>query len=328
MKKGKLLRIVLVVPLMLLLFVYYTTRMRKQIKRINRVVVAESGKAGDIHMQIAVKDNSGETHAFLLGKALSVTRESGSGSFTTLFTSAEIEDDKCKNNKIKNNKIKNNKIKENKITQKKITQNNIKENNIKAKPQLKDIPMETFSGLVYLMDLSDMIVEPGRLISRELIHEQLEQIAFPVSMLAIKTGASALPQDGNYLQSAFLSLSRGAAAEIHDYRFSIFIDSQTEIRDTTKINCLILDIPYLAREKTPFRINVLHHFFSAGQTGSGKSGQTGSGKSDQTGNKRIMVESVCFNGLKEGYYYATINPPRKGTTKTPTGITFRPLLKE
>ncbi|MCP4152370.1 MAG: hypothetical protein GY757_31825, partial [bacterium] len=60
-------------------------------------------------------------------------------------------------------------------------------------PFVKDIPLETLSGIVYLIDLSHLGTKPGESVPWEAVRAKLERNILPISMLALKTRASLLP---------------------------------------------------------------------------------------------------------------------------------------
>ncbi|MFC1477821.1 cyclase family protein, partial [candidate division KSB1 bacterium] len=61
-----------------------------------------------------------------------------------------------------------------------------------------EVPADRLSGLLYVVDLTDIPAEPGRNIAWSDIESRLERITLPVTMLALKTQASLLPEDTDF----------------------------------------------------------------------------------------------------------------------------------
>lgn len=173
-------------------------------------------------------------------------------------------------------------------------------------PTVKDIPLETLSGIVYLIDLSHLGTKQGELVPWEAIRAKLERNRLPISMLALKTRASLLPQDYDFSGKDFLSVAPETAKGIHDYRLT-----------DSRIDCLILDIPSIDPEKDGGKLLAHRNFF----------GLPAAGIDVVDTEKRALVELAWFSGLKEGYYYALITPPRFQTDAVATGIIFQPLIE-
>jgi kynurenine formamidase len=173
-------------------------------------------------------------------------------------------------------------------------------------PTVKDIPVEKLSGIVFLIDLSQPGEESAQLVPRAAVQAKLEQNTLPISLLAIKTRASLLPQDYDFSGKNFLALAPGTAKGIHDYTVC-----------SSRIQCLILDLPSIDPEKDGGKLLAHRHFFGLPETG------TNAGDKE----KRALVELAWFANLTEGYYYAVITPPRFETNAVTTGIVFRPLIE-
>jgi len=173
-----------------------------------------------------------------------------------------------------------------------------------------DLPVSELSGLVYLMDLTYLSIEPGSLIHWEDIQSKLKQNTLPVSMLALKTRSSLLPQDYDFSGKDYPALSPETAREIHDYSLNF-----SSIK--TRIDCLILDLPSIDPERDGGRLLAHRNFFGLSDTGHNETGKE----------KRSLIELAYFPDCKEGYYYAVITPPRFQTNAVSTGITFWSLAE-
>lgn len=180
-------------------------------------------------------------------------------------------------------------------------------------PTIKDIPLEHFCGIVYLIDLTHLGTEPGRQIPWKEIEIKLEQNTIPISMLALKTRASLLPSDYDFSGKDFLSLSPEAAKGIHDYSFPGSGSSPVQ----QPINCLLLDLPSIDPEADGGKLTAHRNFF----------GLPGTGHSGEDREKRALVELAWFSNLGEGYYYALITPPPFQANAVSTGIVFQPLAR-
>ncbi len=128
-------------------------------------------------------------------------------------------------------------------------------------------------------------------------------------MLALKTKASRLPYNYDFSDKNFLSLAPGTAKVIHDYR--VLLPGSA----AQQIHCLILDLPSIDPEKDKGKLLAHRQYFGiplAGYEGVDRE-------------KRALVELAWLPGLKEGYYYASITPPRFQTHAVSTGIVCYPL---
>lgn len=184
-------------------------------------------------------------------------------------------------------------------------------------PTVKDIPIENLTGLIYLIDLSHLGKEPGQTVPWEPVKKKLEENKLPITMLAIKTHASMLPQDYDFSGKNFLALSPEAAKGIHNYRFPSASPEQERNTPSTRIDCLLLDLPSIDPEQDRGLLLAHRHYFGLPLTGTAA----------KDTKKRALVELAWFSNLKEGYYYATITPPRFQANAVSTGITFRPLIE-
>ncbi|MFC1564588.1 cyclase family protein [candidate division KSB1 bacterium] len=170
-----------------------------------------------------------------------------------------------------------------------------------------EIPPENLSGLLYLIDLTDIPAEAGRAIEWSDIKERLDGLTLPVTMLAIKTGSSLMEEDHNFSGEDFLCLSPEAAEGINNFRIMV-----------NRIGCLILDLPSIDRENDEGKLLAHRKYFGIPETG----------HSGADTEKRALVELAYFSGLDEGYYYAVITPARFQTNAVTTGITFWKLNEE
>ncbi|MFC1492316.1 cyclase family protein [candidate division KSB1 bacterium] len=164
-----------------------------------------------------------------------------------------------------------------------------------------EIPLENLSGLLYLIDLTDIPAESGNAVKWIDIEKRLLQITLPVTMLAIKTQGSVLPEDYDFSGQDFIYMAPEAAKAVNEFR----------IMDK-KIDCLILDLPSIDRENDQGKLLAHRNYFGIPETG-----HTGTDTE-----KRALVELAYFAGLDEGYYYAVITPPRFQTNAMTTGVTF------
>ncbi len=164
---------------------------------------------------------------------------------------------------------------------------------------IDQIPVKNLSGLLYLIDLSSISAEPGKAVEWIDIERKLLQIELPVSMLAIKTQGSVLPEDYDFSGKDFIYLAPEAAKAINDFRIM-----------EKRIDCLLLDLPSIDRENDEGKLLAHRYYF-----GLPESGHTGTGTE-----KRTLIELAYFSGLEEGYYYAAITPPRFQTNAMTTGI--------
>jgi len=186
--------------------------------------------------------------------------------------------------------------------------------NTDTKPfSINDIPPENLHGIVYLIDLAQYSAEPGAQIPWEPIETKLKQNRLPISMLALKTTASLLPQDYDFSGKNFLSLSPNAALGIHDYRF--YFPGSSKVKEEKRIDCLLLDLPSIDPEKDEGKLSDHRRYFGIPLTG----------HNAVDSEKRTIVELAWFSHLNEGYYYAVITPPRFQTHAVTTGIFFYPL---
>lgn len=180
-------------------------------------------------------------------------------------------------------------------------------------PAVKDIPANHLHGIVYLIDLSYLEAEPGQAIPWDTVKTKLNANTMPISMVALKTKSSLLPAHYDFTEKDFIYLAPETAKGIHDYRVTIPGPHTTEM----KINCLILDLPSIDREHEEGKLLAHRAWFGLPQTGY-------SGTDEE---KRALVELAWFSGLTEGYYLATITPPRFQVNAVATGIFFQTLTE-
>lgn len=166
---------------------------------------------------------------------------------------------------------------------------------------IKDIPVQNLSGPVYVIDVSSLDAGAGTALQWQHIEKKLKNISLPVSMLAIKTKASLLPQDTDFSGKDFLYLGPDTARQLHDFK--------------PQIKCLLLDLPSIDREHDGGKLSAHRNFF----------GLPEKGHRHEDKEKRTLVELAWFSGLEEGYYYAFITPQRFQTNAVSTGIVFYSL---
>jgi len=171
---------------------------------------------------------------------------------------------------------------------------------------LNKIPAEYLTGIALLIDLSDLPDEPGSLISRQHIESKLEQNNLPITMLAVKTGASGLPADYDFSGKNYMAVTPEAAAAVHDYS-----------PGDSRIDCLLLDLPSIDPEEDEGKLSAHRAIFGLPETGH-----------DMTdAEMRLLVELADFSALEEGYYYVVITLPRFETNAAAAGIVFRTLVE-
>lgn len=176
---------------------------------------------------------------------------------------------------------------------------------------VNQIPQGHLSGIVYVIDLTHLTAQPGRLISWEDIEQKLIKNGLPITMLALKTRSSLLPEDFDFSNQNFMALSQDAARGIHDYLFN----SEMPESRRTRIDCLILDLPSIDPEADEGLLLAHRAFFGLPETG----------HIAVDTEKRALIELAMLNNIEEGYYFAGITPPRIQTNAVSTGLTLRPL---
>lgn len=313
MQRNKLKRALLVVPIFLIIVFFYTVSMQKRMKQIKREVNREMTDKG-IQLQLAITGKDGEVRWFLPGEPQSVAREiyfkgetrSPNAFHLSPITAKTVEFEGQFIGDVRRGgscNVDTLQYVPHGITHLETSAHIL--NPDAVPPTVKDIPLENLSGIVYLMDLSHLGTQKGESIPRDVVREKLEKITLPVSMLALKTRASLLPQAYDFSGKDFLSLAPETAKVIHDYR------------SPNRIDCLILDLPSIDPESDGGKLSAHRNFF----------GLPLPGIEVEDREKRALVELAWFGGLEEGYYYAVITPPRFETHAVSTGIVFRSLVE-
>lgn len=315
MQMSKLRRVLLVVPLLIVLFIIYAISMQKKMSHIRQEVKEEMEITKGPQLQLALTDTTGKIKWFRIGKPQSVSRDvhfkektrSPNAFHLPPITSKTVEFEGQFTGDVNRGGSCN-------VDTLQYVPHGLTHLETSAHilgpdanpPTVKDIPLEKLSGIVFLIDLSHLGEEPGQLISWETVRTKLEQNTLPISLLALKTHASLLPQDYDFSGKDFLALAPGTAKGIHDYTVS-----------KSRIQCLILDLPSIDPEKDGGKLLAHRYFFGLPETGF-----TANDKE-----KRALVELAWFSDLNEGYYYTAITPPQFETNAVTTGITFRPLVE-
>ena len=313
MKNNKLKRALLVVPIILIIAFIYTVSMQKKMKQIKREVNREMTNKG-IQLQLTLTGKDGKVRWFLPGEPRPVGREiyfkgetrSPNAFHLSPITGKTVEFEGQFIGDVRRGgscNVDTLQYVPHGITHLETSAHILSPD--ASPPTVKDIPLENLSGIVYLMDLSHSGTQKGESIRPDAVREKLEKITLPVSMLALKTRASLLPQDYDFSGKDFLSLAPGAAKVIHDYR------------SPNRIDCLILDLPSIDPESDGGKLLAHRNFFGLPLTG----------VEAEDREKRALVELAWFGELEEGYYYAAITPPRFETNAVSTGIVFRPLVE-
>ena len=173
-------------------------------------------------------------------------------------------------------------------------------------PTAMDIPEKHLHGVAYLMDFSDLQQTQGTVISEKQIREKLQAIEIPVSLLAIKTPSSGLPEHYDFSGEDFLALSEGAAQTIHDFK-----------AHSSPVNCLIVDLPSVDPEHDDGKLLAHRAYF----------GLPREGFSGKTSEKRALVELAWMPGLEAGYYYVTVAPARFQANAVHTQVVFRKMTQ-
>lgn len=321
MQRNKLKRALFVIPIFLVIVFLYTVSMQKRMKEIKREVNREMPAKG-IQIQFALTTENGEIRWFLPGEPISVAREiyfkgetrSPNAFHLSPITSKTVEfegqfiGDVTRGGSCNVDTLQ--------YVPHGITHMETSAHILSPEanpPTVKDIPPGNLGGIVYLMDLCHLGTQKGELIPWEAVREKLEKITLPISMLALKTRASLLPQEYDFSGKDFLSLAPETAKGIHDYRFP----TNPKKKKFNRIDCLILDLPSIDPESDGGKLLAHRNYFGLPPTGI----------EAEDGEKRALVELAWFGGLEEGYYYTVITPPRFETHAVTTGIVFRPLVE-
>jgi arylformamidase len=314
MQRDRLKRALFVVPIFLIIVLFYTVSMDKKMKQIKKEVKQEMTQSRGVQLQLVLKDREGKTRWFVPGEPQSVSREiffkDGTRSVNAFHFSpitlktVELEGqfigDVTRGGSCNVDTLQ---YIPHGLTHLE-TSAHILSPSVNP-PTVKDIPLENLSGIVYLIDLSRRGMKKGELIPPGVIQKKLEALTLPVSMLALKTHSSMLPEDYDFSGKDFLSLAPETARVIHDYR------------SPNRIDCLILDLPSIDPESDGGKLAAHREYFGLPQTG----------HNAKDNEKRTLVELAWFANLEEGYYYAVITPPRFETHAVTTGIILHPLLE-
>lgn len=168
-------------------------------------------------------------------------------------------------------------------------------------PTALDIPVQHLEGVLYLADFSGMEPKSGALITEDQMHQKLQKIDRPISMLALKTPASNLNEHYDFSGKDFMALSEQAARMIHDFG-----------KNKHAIQCLVLDLPSIDPEHDNGNLLAHRAYF-----GLPAKGFTGIIKE-----KRALVELAWLQGMDEGYYYAVVTPAKFQANAVHTEVTL------
>lgn len=312
MSNGKVRRALFIIPLLFVMFFYFIVSTQKQMRKIKKEAAGTMHNKG---MMIKVLDTHGEDRWFGMGDFKTVSREvllnnetkAPNAFHLTPFSSRTVEFEGQFIGDVKRGgscNVDTLSYVPHGLTHLETSAHLL--NPDAHPPTVKDIPPESLSGIALLLDLSYLGKEPGGKIPWDAVRPVLEKNTLPISLLAIKTHASILPQDYDFSSKDFLSLSPETAKGIHDYRL-----------DGNRIDCLILDLPSIDPESDGGKLLAHRNFFGLPLTG----------MDAEDKEKRALVELAWFSDLQEGYYYVFISPPRFDTNAVTTGILLRPLLE-
>jgi arylformamidase len=168
-----------------------------------------------------------------------------------------------------------------------------------APPTVADLPPERLAGLMLLADLSDLGEQPGALVPPDRLIGALAAGDLPMSMLGLKTRASALPPATDFTGTDFLALSPEAAAAVRE----------------AGIRTLVTDLPSLDPERDGGRLLAHRSYF----------GLPVEGCRGTDPERRAVVELAWFGDLPAGYYYAVVTPARFAVPAVPTGLLLYPV---
>lgn len=313
MQRDKIKRAVLVIPLLFILFFYYVVSTRKQMSQIKEEFGGQMAMTKGLMFKAT--DAEGKDHWFGLGKPLRVSREvlfrggtqAPNAFHLTPISSRTVELEGQFTGDVRRGgscNVDTLCYVPHGLTHLETSAHIL--NRDTNPPTVKDIPPEKLSGMALLIDLSDMGQDTGKKIAWETVQAKLDRNRLPISMLAIKTASSLLPQDYDFSGKDFLYLAAETAKGIHDYKTA---DSH--------IDCLILDLPSIDRESDGGKLLAHRGFFGLPDTGFDA----------EDLEKRVLVELAMFSGLEEGYYYVVITPPLLETNAVSTGIVFHSLTE-
>ncbi|MHA2028135.1 MAG: cyclase family protein [Candidatus Kariarchaeaceae archaeon] len=164
------------------------------------------------------------------------------------------------------------------------------------------IPLDTFSGVVYLIDLSENQI--ADLITTDFIQNKIETLEIPCDMIAIKTRYS--------LESPFKDFTGTDPIAIHPQAATYLNGS------IPKIKGIILDLPSADGESDGGKLQAHRNFL----------GLPSDGLLIEKEENRIIVELAYFHTLKEGYYYYVLTPPRTETNAAITDIFFYKMVRK
>ena len=172
--------------------------------------------------------------------------------------------------------------------------------------KIDTIPLDHFQGLVYLIDLSEKFSEIDKIITKNHLIDELQQINLPISALAIKTPSSLLPEDFNFSGKDFLALDEQAATEIANFSFG-----------NQKITNLILDLPSTDSENDNGKLLAHRAFFELPRKGI---------EFEDT-KKKAITELAYFKELVQNYYYFIMTPAKITSNAIITDILFYTLIE-
>lgn len=314
MQRDRLKRALFIIPVFLIIVFFYTVSMDKKMKQIKQEVKQDMTKTRGVQLQLALKDREGKTRWFVPGEPQSVSREVYFKERTRSVNAFHLSPITLKTVEFEGQfvgdvtrggscNVDTLQYVPHGLTHLETSAHILSP--ASNPPTVNDIPPENLSGIVYLIDLSHLGTKKGESIPPEAVQKKLETLTLPVSMLALKTHSSLLPQDHDFSGKDFLSLAPETAKVIHDYR------------SPNRIDCLILDLPSIDPESDGGKLAAHREYFGLPQTG----------HTAADNEKRALVELAWFADLEEGYYYAVITPPRFETHAVTTGIIFQPLLE-
>ena len=176
-----------------------------------------------------------------------------------------------------------------------------------SQSKIKDLPSKHLQGLVYLIDLSDILTQNDKFITPEMIKKELQKIHMPISALALKTLASHLDQDYDFSGKDFMALTEEAAKEIVNFSC-----------EDQKVTTLILDLPSTDAEYDQGKLLAHRAFFEIPREGINFNDIK----------KKAIVELAYFKDVVQNYYYFILTPPKIQANAIITDILFYPLITQ
>ena len=175
----------------------------------------------------------------------------------------------------------------------------------RSNAKIQDIPLDYLQGLVYLIDVSNLIKENDTLITKDVITKELKKIYLPVSAIAIKTQSSQLRQDYDFSGKDFVALDELTAKELTNFEF-----------DGQEIKTLILDLPSTDPENDNGKLLAHRAFFKLPREGI----------DFEDKHKKVIVELAYFKELVQNYYYFIMTPARIQSNAMITDLLFYPII--